>query len=55
MHFNNNLEQRQRNELSGTRTDGEQTDLRATFGLRKLNGVWLITHEHYSVRGLKPQ
>jgi ketosteroid isomerase-like protein len=39
------------NHISGTRTDGEQTDVwaRATFGLRKLNGTWLITHEHYSV------
>jgi len=39
------------NHIHGTRTDGEQTDVwvRATVGLRKLNGRWTITHEHYSV------
>jgi uncharacterized protein (TIGR02246 family) len=39
------------NHISGPRTDGEHTDVwvRATVGLRKLNGTWLITHEHYSV------
>jgi ketosteroid isomerase-like protein len=39
------------NRIYGTRTDGEHTDVwvRATVGLRKRNGSWLITHEHYSV------
>jgi ketosteroid isomerase-like protein len=39
------------NHIYGARTDGEETDVwvRATIGLRKLNGKWLITHEHYSV------
>jgi ketosteroid isomerase-like protein len=39
------------NRLSGTRTSGEQTDgwLRATVCYRKLDGKWLVTHEHISV------
>jgi ketosteroid isomerase-like protein len=39
------------NHIHGTRNDGEHSDvwIRATLGLRKLNGRWLITHEHYSV------
>ena len=34
-----------------TRTTGEQTDyrVRATMGLRKTNGRWLVTHEHVSL------
>jgi uncharacterized protein (TIGR02246 family) len=39
------------NRISGTRTDGEETDvwLRATVGLRKIDGRWKVTHEHSSV------
>jgi ketosteroid isomerase-like protein len=39
------------NRIHGERTDGEHTDVwvRATVGLRKLEGNWKITHEHYSV------
>lgn len=39
------------NRIGGTRTDGEQTDvwLRATVCCRKLNGKWVIAHEHLSV------
>jgi ketosteroid isomerase-like protein len=39
------------NHIHGLRTDGEHTDVwvRATVGFRKLNGQWLISHEHYSV------
>jgi uncharacterized protein (TIGR02246 family) len=39
------------NHIHGTRTGGEHTDVwvRATVGLRKLDGRWMITHEHYSV------
>jgi uncharacterized protein (TIGR02246 family) len=39
------------NRISGTRTDGEETDVwvRATVGLRKIDGKWMITHEHTSV------
>jgi len=39
------------NRISGTRTNGEQTDVwvRATVGLRKIDGKWMITHEHLSV------
>jgi ketosteroid isomerase-like protein len=38
------------NHISGTRTDSEETDVwvRATVGYRKVNGKWLITHEHFS-------
>ena len=39
------------NHMSGTRTDGERTDLwfRETVCLRKAGGAWKITHEHNSV------
>ena len=39
------------NRISGTRTDGEHTDVwvRATVGLRKIDGEWKVTHEHASV------
>ena len=39
------------NRISGTRTDGETTDVwvRATVGLRKIDGAWKVTHEHASV------
>ncbi|MBM7858648.1 YybH family protein [Lentzea nigeriaca] len=38
--------------LSGTLTNGVPTDgmwVRATFGLRKIDGKWLITHDQVSV------
>jgi uncharacterized protein (TIGR02246 family) len=40
-----------RNRISGTRTNGEETDVwvRATVGLRRIDGRWKITHEHASV------
>jgi uncharacterized protein (TIGR02246 family) len=39
------------NRIYGTRTDGEKTDVwvRITACRRKINGKWLITHEHVSV------
>jgi ketosteroid isomerase-like protein len=39
------------NHMSGKRTNGENTDVwvRATVGLRKIDGKWLISHEHISV------
>jgi uncharacterized protein (TIGR02246 family) len=39
------------NRISGTRTNGEQTGIwvRATVGFRKIDGKWMITHEHVSV------
>jgi ketosteroid isomerase-like protein len=39
------------NHMHEIRTVGEHTDVwvRATVGLRKLDGRWMITHEHYSV------
>ena len=39
------------NRISGTRTNGEQTDVwvRATVGYRKIDGKWTVTHEHVSV------
>jgi uncharacterized protein (TIGR02246 family) len=39
------------NRISGTRTDREETDVwvRATVGLRKIDGEWKVTHEHSSV------
>ena len=39
------------NRISGTRTNGEETDVwvRATVGLRKIDGKWKVTHEHTSV------
>lgn len=37
--------------LSGTMKNGQKTDLwlRATSGLRKIDGKWLILHDHVSV------
>jgi uncharacterized protein (TIGR02246 family) len=39
------------NRISGARTDGEETNVwvRATVGLRKVDGKWLIVHAHSSV------
>jgi uncharacterized protein (TIGR02246 family) len=39
------------NRISGTRTNGEATDVwvRATVGFRKIDGKWTVTHEHVSV------
>ena len=39
------------NHMTGTKTDGEPVDLwfRATYGLRKIDGRWVIVHEHESV------
>jgi uncharacterized protein (TIGR02246 family) len=39
------------NRISGKRKTGEETDVwvRATVSYRKINGKWLITHEHVSV------
>ncbi len=39
------------NRISGRRTNGEETDVwvRATACYRKINGEWLIMHEHISV------
>jgi uncharacterized protein (TIGR02246 family) len=39
------------NRLSGKRTSGEETDVwvRATVCYRKIDGKWLVTHEHVSV------
>ena len=39
------------NRISGARTDGEETNVwvRATVGLRKIDGNWLIVHTHESV------
>lgn len=39
------------NRISGTRTDGEETDVwvRVTVCYRKVGGKWMITHEHISV------
>ena len=39
------------NRISGQRTNSEDTDIwvRETIGLRKIDGRWLITHEHESV------
>ena len=37
--------------MSGTRTDGTETDVwvRTTLCLRRIDGKWMITHEHVSV------
>ncbi len=37
--------------ISGTMTNGNEVDmwLRATLGCHKLDGKWLVTHEHSSV------
>ena len=39
------------NHISGTRTSGEKSDVwvRATVCYRKIDGKWMITHEHFSV------
>jgi ketosteroid isomerase-like protein len=39
------------NRIAGTKTDGEKPDVwvRSTVGYRKVDGTWLVTHEHYSV------
>jgi hypothetical protein len=39
------------NHMTGTRTDGEHTDLwfRGTVCFRKTGGIWKIIHEHNSV------
>ena len=39
------------NRVSATTTDGQKLDMwwRATVGYRKLDGEWMITHEHASV------
>ena len=39
------------NHLTGKRTNGEQTDIwmRVTVGFTKIDGRWLVTHEHVSV------
>jgi PhnB protein len=39
------------NRISGTRGDGEETDIwvRESLGLRKIDGEWKITHQHQSV------
>lgn len=53
--------------VTGTRTDGVEVDMwiRATLGCRRVDGIWLITHEHESdpfdpetgeaLIGLKPE
>lgn len=39
------------NQVSGTKTDGQKIEMwwRATMGCRKIDGRWVITHEHSSV------
>ena len=39
------------NRITGARTSGEDTDVwvRATVCFRKIDGTWLVTHEHVSV------
>jgi len=39
------------NRITGSRTNGEETDVwvRATVCYSRINGKWLITHEHTSV------
>ncbi|MCD9187652.1 MAG: nuclear transport factor 2 family protein [Pyrinomonadaceae bacterium] len=39
------------NRITGCRKNGEKTDIwiRETLGLRKIGGVWKITHQHQSV------
>jgi PhnB protein len=39
------------NRITGARTNGEQTDVwvRATVCFRKIDGKWLVVHEHASV------
>jgi ketosteroid isomerase-like protein len=38
------------NRIGGTKKDGEQTNIwvRVTAGFRKIDGRWLVTHEHVS-------
>ena len=37
--------------MTGTKADGAKVDLwyRVTFGLRKIDGRWMIVHQHESV------
>jgi ketosteroid isomerase-like protein len=37
--------------VKSTRTTGEKTDywVRVTAGFQRLNGKWMVTHEHVSV------
>jgi ketosteroid isomerase-like protein len=39
------------NRITGTRTSGEETDVwvRMTLGCKRINGTWMIAHEHASV------
>jgi uncharacterized protein (TIGR02246 family) len=39
------------NRISGKRTNGEETDVwvRMTLGCRRIDGRWMIAHEHVSV------
>jgi uncharacterized protein (TIGR02246 family) len=39
-------------QIHGTRANGEETDtwVRATVCYRKIDGTWMVTHEHVSVR-----
>ncbi len=39
------------NRITGRRTSGESSDVwvRATVGFRKIDGKWMIIHEHFSV------
>jgi PhnB protein len=39
------------NRLTGDKKSGEKVDIwvRVTLGFRKINGEWLVTHEHASV------
>jgi uncharacterized protein (TIGR02246 family) len=39
------------NRITGKRTNGETTDVwvRATVGFRKVDGRWMVVHEHVSV------
>jgi hypothetical protein len=39
------------NRISSKRTGGEATDVwvRVTAGFRKIDGAWVVTHEHVSV------
>jgi ketosteroid isomerase-like protein len=37
--------------ITGQRTDGQSTDVwtRVTVGLRRIDGLWMVSHEHSSV------
>src|SRR5512134_866247 len=39
------------NRISGKKTDGQAFDVwaRVTVGFRKIDGTWVVTHEHVSV------